>query len=223
MNSVKVVGGIARLTTLNPGMESLRNKISSAAQKLYLREGVEGVSMRKVAEMVGVSAPAIYRHFRNKDELLNEIVIEGLRIFEEYLRPGLDAGSPYDRLLRMTDNYLNFAIEEPRYFDFAFLVPPPSVDSIPAEIEKRNWSTFKLAIEQVGACVEQGILVKDDPLEMAITIWAEVHGLVTLYRTGRFGDDSEQFRAIYRSSVRRMLRGMMTDDARERQSARSRT
>ena len=72
-------------------MSELRERISAAAQELYLREGVEGVSMRKVADMVGVSAPAIYRHFENKDALLDEIVVRGLRILEQYLRPALEA------------------------------------------------------------------------------------------------------------------------------------
>lgn len=202
-------------------MVTLRQRISAAAQELYVREGADGVSMRKVAELVGVSAPAIYRHFKNKEDLLNEIVIEGLRILEEYLRPGLEAGSPDERLLRMADNYLDFAIEKPRYFDFAFLAPPQKIDSIPEEIEKRNWGTFKLAIEQVAACMEQGFLQKDDPLGAAITIWAEVHGLVTLLRTGRFGVEPDGFRTIYRQCVRRVLRGMMTAEAlaRERETA----
>jgi len=64
------------------------------------------------------------------------------------------------------------------------------------------------AVEQVAACAEAGILPADDPLETAVTIWAEVHGLITLYRTGRFGQDAELFREVYRQSVDRMLRGL---------------
>lgn len=203
-------------------MSTLRKRISDAAQELYLREGIEGLSMRKVAEMVGVSAPAIYRHFRNKSELLNEIVVEALRVLEAYLQPGLEGSSPYDRLVRMCDNYLRFALEQPRYFDFAFLVPSPDTAGIPEEIEKRDFGTFKLALEQVAACMEQGLLKKDDPLETAIIVWAEVHGLVTLYRTGRFGDEPENFRTIYRQAVRRMLRGMMTEEASEASAVESR-
>ena len=55
----------------------------------------------------------------------------------------------------------------------------------------------------------------DDPLETAVTIWAEVHGLITLFRTGRFGQDAEVFRGIYRQSVDRMLRGNEKGDGEE--------
>jgi AcrR family transcriptional regulator len=189
-------------------MRSLRSKISAAAQELYLRDGIGGFSMRRVAEMVGVSAPAIYRHFKNKDELLNEIVIEGLKILEEYLRPALEADTPYDRLVCMTDHYLRFAMERPQYFDFAFLIPNPGLRPVADEIARPDWDTFRLAVEQVAACTEAGIFPGDDPLETAITLWAEVHGLITLFRTGRFGPNPETFREIYRQSVDRTLRGL---------------
>jgi AcrR family transcriptional regulator len=196
--------------------DSIRKRISSAAQDLYLREGLEGFSMRKVAELVGISAPAIYRHFRNKDDLLNEIVVEGLRILEQYLRPAMDVATPYERLTRLTERYLDFALEQPQYFDFAFLIPSGAIDRFAEEIARPDWVTFRLAVEQVGSCVSQGIFVDSDPLEAAITIWAEVHGLVTLFRTGRFGPDAELFRQIYRRSVDRVMTGMMSDQARTR-------
>jgi len=189
-------------------MTTLRNKLSAAAQELYLSDGIEGVSMRKVADMVGVSAPAIYRHFKNKDELLNEIVIEGLKILEGYLRPALEAGTPYDRLIGMTEGYLNFALEQPKFFDFAFLIPNPTLAPVADEIARPDWDTFRMAVEAVAACAASGVFPPDDALETAVTIWAEVHGLITLFRTGRFGSDAEMFRGIYGQSVNRMLRGL---------------
>jgi AcrR family transcriptional regulator len=189
-------------------MGSLRSKIAAAAQELYLREGIEGFSMRKVAERVGISAPAIYRHFKNRDELLQEIVVEGLKILESYLGPALETGTPRDRLVRMADRYLDFALEQPKYFDFAFLVPSPAITGLAEEIAQPAWGTFRLCVEQVAACIEQGIFPDEDPLETAITIWAEVHGLVTLYRTGRFGRDPEAFRIVYRRCLERLMRGL---------------
>ena len=96
------------------GMGSVRARIAAAAQELYLQEGIDGISMRKVADRVGISAPAIYRHFKNKEELLSEIVVEGLKILEQYLGPALESGTPYERLVRMADRYLDFALEHAR-------------------------------------------------------------------------------------------------------------
>jgi AcrR family transcriptional regulator len=189
-------------------MDSLRDRIAAAAQELYLQKGIEGFSMRKVAEKVGVSAPAIYRHFRNRDELLNEIVVEGLKILDEYLRPALEEETPYQRLVHMADRYLSFAIEQPKYFDFAFMIPSPGLGQLAEGIARPDWETFRLAVEQVAACTAEGVFPEGDPLETAITVWAEVHGLIALYRTGRFGTDPEAFRVVYRRSVDRTLRAL---------------
>ena len=192
---------------------SLRPRISAAAQELFLKEGLEGFSMRKVAEMAGISAPAIYRHFQNKDELLNEIITEGLNILEGYLRPALEAETPYERLSLLVDRFLDFALEQPRYFDFAFMIPSRSISHLPEELAKRDGSTFQLAVEQVGQCMAEGIFKQDDPLETAILLWAEAHGLITLYRMQRFGQQPELFRMIYRRSIDRLFSGLKQQTA----------
>ena len=188
--------------------ETLRERISQAAQEIFLEEGLEGVSMRKVAKLAGVSAPAIYRHYENKEDLLREIIDEGLRLLETYLEPALDEPTPLERLNRLADRFLDFAIEQPKYFEFAFMIPSRSISDVRTELAEKNWVTFNLALEQVGACMETGIFKKDDPLGAAITIWAGVYGLVTLHRMHRFGPDDQLFRQIYRASVDRMLDGL---------------
>ena len=157
-------------------MGSLRTKISAAAQELYLREGIEGISMRKIAERVGISAPAIYRHFKNKDELLNEIVIEGLKILEGYLGPALEsrdalraAGAddrPLPRLRARAAEVLRLCLPDPQ----------PVHHASRRRDRAARLGHLPAGIEQVAACIEQGVFAKDDPLETAITIWAEVHG-----------------------------------------------
>jgi AcrR family transcriptional regulator len=204
--------GVAiRLLRVNTGWimsEPLRKRISMAAQELFLEEGLEGVSMRKVAKMAGVSAPAIYRHYENKDDLLREIIDEGLGILETYLAPALDEPTPLERLNRLADRFLDFSIEQPKYFEFAFMIPSRSISDVRTELAEKNWVTFNLALKQIGACMEAGIFKKDDPLGAAITVWAGVYGLVTLHRMHRFGPDDELFRQIYRASVDRMLNGL---------------
>jgi AcrR family transcriptional regulator len=189
-------------------MSDLRHRISGAAQELYLEDGIEGFSMRKVADRVGVSATAIYRHFENKEELLNEIRIEGLKVLERYLEPVLAEGPPIERLIALTERYLSFAVEQPKYFDFAFLVPDPDIQRFADEVARPAWDTFRVSIDQIQACVDEGIFAPEDPLETAIVLWAEAHGLVTLFRTGRFGPDPEAFRAIYGRCIERLLNGL---------------
>ena len=196
-------------------MENLRERISHAAQDLFVKDGIDGVSMRKVADRVGVTAPAIYRYFRDKDELLTEIISSGLHMLEDYLKPALEAEEPLERLKQLIDNYVNFAIEQPKYFDFAFLVPGRDMGPISEELQRHNWTTFRMAVEQIGMCMERGIFRKDDPIEMSILLWATVHGLVILYRTQRFGPDEAQFRKTCRQTVDRLLDALKPAELRE--------
>jgi AcrR family transcriptional regulator len=193
-----------------PLMKDLKARISLTAQELFLTEGVEGVSMRKIAERVGVTATAIYRHFRDKEEVLEEIINAGLATLSEYLAPALRGEDPCQRLRRLIDAYLKFALEQPRYFDLAFLVPGKATH-ISEQLERDGGRTFKMAVEQVALCMEMGIFKKEDPIEVAVYLWSIAHGLIMLHRTNRFGDDPEQFRKLYRATIERAMRGIRAD------------
>jgi len=188
-------------------MSEVKTRISQAAQELFLSEGVGGVSMRKIADRVGVTATALYRHFRDKEEIFGEIMNAGLAILSEYLSPALKAEDPYRRLTGLIDAYLRFALEQPRYFELAFLVPG-GMTGISEELERRNRATFRVAVEQVERCMEAGIFRRSDPIGTAIYLWSTAHGLVMLQRTNRLGGDAAQFRKLYRSVIGRALDGL---------------
>ena len=191
-------------------MNDLKTRISITAQELFLSQGVEGVSMRKIAERVGVTPTAIYRHFRDKEEVIEEIINAGLATLSEYLAPALKAEDPYQRLRQLIDAYLRFALEQPRYFDLAFLVPGRA-SHISEQLMQESALTFKMAVEQVALCMKMGIFRKEDPVEIAIYLWSIAHGLVMLQRTNRFGDDPERFSRLYRSTIDRAVRGLRID------------
>jgi AcrR family transcriptional regulator len=189
-------------------MQSLRERIVNAAEAICLGEGVARMSMRKVAGKVGVSATAIYRHFDNKQALVNEIVAVGLRSLEAHLRPALEEETAYLRLRRLCERFLDFALEQPNQFDLAFLDPHIDRERLEEEVSRPMWRTFRLGIEQISQCMEQGELQEDDPLSAAILIWSQAYGLITLYRTGGLCDDDEAFRRVYRDSMDRVLTGL---------------
>ena len=104
-------------------------------------------------------------------------------------------------------------MEQPKYFDFAFLTPDRGITELAEELARPLWNTFRMSIEQITACMDSGLFERGDPLEISIMMWAEVHGLVTLFRHGRFGPDETMFREIYGKSVQRTLarsRGALT-------------
>ena len=128
-------------------MSDLRDRILIAAQELFRRHGARGVSMRRIAAGVGVTATAIYRHFENKNDLVAEIIRSGLSDLQESLAPALRAEQPADRLRGLALAYLDFALEKPETFELAFGMPGQMSGDIPGEIETENWMTFGLALE----------------------------------------------------------------------------
>jgi AcrR family transcriptional regulator len=185
-----------------------REGIVDAALEVFLQDGVAGMSMRKVADAAGITAPAIYRHFQNREVLLGEIVEIGLRELEKYLRPALKSGTPYERVRQLADRYLDFALEQPKYFDVASLNAGTRIEWLSQELAHPMWDVFRAAIAQIELGMERGHFRRDNPISTAILIWATAHGLVTLYRIDRTAAYPKQFREIYRASMDRLFQGL---------------
>jgi AcrR family transcriptional regulator len=189
-----------------------REGIVDAALEVFLQDGVAGMSMRKVADAAGITAPAIYRHFQSREALLGEIVEIGLRELEKYLRPALKSGTPYERVRQLTDRYLDFALEQPKYFEVALLNAGTKIEWLSKELAHPMWEVFRAAIAQIETGMERGELRRDDPISTAILIWATAHGLVSLYRIDQAAAYPKQFRQIYRASMDRLFQGLRQPD-----------
>lgn len=164
--------------------------------------------MRRIARGVDVSATAIYRHFKDKKALLEEITDEGFDIFRGYLEEALAESTPLDRLRALTRRYLEFALDHPHHYDFIFLVPRKNVRRFPRDFARRDDLTFHILSRQVSEAMQEGHLAPGDPMETAMSIWAHAHGLVALHRAGRFGGNSAGVRPFYERSIDRLLEGL---------------
>jgi len=82
-------------------MNPARDRILAAAERIYQREGPSGLTLRSVASAVGVTPMAIYRHFRDKDALVQALVDAGFERWEQYLARAVDTRSPMKALERV--------------------------------------------------------------------------------------------------------------------------
>lgn len=160
---------------------SVRNTILQAAGELLLELGHEAFSLRKVAERVGYSATAIYRHFADKDALLYAVTEEGFRLFTAQLRAADAGGSdPFDRLQAMGLAYIDFGLEHPVYYRVMFMARPDLLwrrlpDRPGSRIE--SFSVLRAAVE---AAVATGRTVDTDTLAISNALWSQTHGTVAL-------------------------------------------
>lgn len=191
-------------------------RITNAARKLFLAQGVEGLSMRLVADKVGLTATAIYRHFQDKEALLDALTEVAHGLFRGYLERGLAKRDPVERLRAIGAHYLDFALDHPHDYELLFLVRRKHARRFPRDFAMRNELTFHLVSEQVSAGIEAGLLAENDPMEVALTLWTHVHGLVVLQRAGLFGASRARLRATYQRSVEFLFDGLKATDPRSR-------
>jgi AcrR family transcriptional regulator len=141
--------------------------------------GYEALSMRDVAARVGITPPAIYRHFPNKDALIEFVVNDTLREFELHLLRAiapLPVGS-YERLLALGSAYIRVATEHEAQFKILFTRVhdrPRKLADFPGQ-----WG-YQVLRQCVIEAIDAGILREMDPDLASFFFWSRVHGIVML-------------------------------------------
>jgi AcrR family transcriptional regulator len=195
------------------GVDDTRALLLTAARDLFLETGVTRFSLREVARRVGISPAAVYRHFEHKEALILAACTQGFQIFSSYLVRALSAPTPLARLLAAGEQYRAFGVDNP--LDYRFIFMSPAEEACPPEgpepePDLPQYSTFRFLVDRVSECIATGALKPGDPESLAVSIWAHVHGLVSLRLSGHFnwlGDD-RAFAEHYRASVASLLGGL---------------
>jgi AcrR family transcriptional regulator len=193
-------------------MSNQREQILASAVELYLQDGLDGFSMRKLAKQVGVTAPALYRHYDGKEELLADVMREAHREFMSYLYRAIEAPTPLERFSGAADGYLDFALEHPRWHAILCFGPEQlGMAELPADIEAMSCARHQFWIDRVRECMDAGILKGGDPAQISLTMWAHAHGLLQFHRQGHLRLDETEFRALFHESGARLMCGMATE------------
>jgi AcrR family transcriptional regulator len=160
--------------------EQLRPEIIAAAKELMAKaNSSDDVSIRAVAEAVGVTPPSIYLHFADKNDLLAAVVID---VFGELDKAMIAADgaetTPLARLRGYGRAYVKFAITHPEHYRIAAM--EPCIDETNAMDEVLASSAFAHFNAVVVECVAAGIFVTDDPLPITMELWSAAHGVASL-------------------------------------------
>jgi AcrR family transcriptional regulator len=171
--------------------DDIKSRIIAAARALYLDRGPEGVTMRAVADRVGVTATALYRHFADKDALLREVAGEGSRLLGTHLFRALEAPSPLERLRMTAAAYLEFAAAQPQAYR-ALFEPDDADESSPAQ--RQRSAVRRFLRDGVREAMDAGDLPPSDVDEAALTLWSLLHGRASLRHAGiiQHGESGER-------------------------------
>jgi AcrR family transcriptional regulator len=165
--------------------DKLRDKILEAAEELLLQTGnVETVSIRAVAEAVGVTPPSIYMHFSDKNDLIFAVCEKHFQQFDEYLEAaGSQSDDPLESLLLRGRAYVRFGLDNPEHYRILFMTKPAlTPERFQSEDMLERMAAFGHLVEAVNRCIEAGAF-DGDPLEVAMLVWAYAHGLTSLLVT----------------------------------------
>jgi AcrR family transcriptional regulator len=163
--------------------EQLRGEILQAAADLLAETGrEEDVSIRAVAERVGVTPPSIYLHFADKDALLDEVCVEAFAdLHESMSAAAASSDDPLAALAAQGQAYVAFARSRPEHYRLMFMRRPDHDLEMPTEAEITAVAGLSSVIDTVRLAQQRGVIAPDDdPVQVALSLWAAVHGIAAL-------------------------------------------
>ena len=174
--------------TRNPRGEGarLREEIVEAASDLLEQSGSESaITLRAVARGVGISAPSIYPHFADREEILNAVLARAFEALVARMRVAVEREEdPVARLRAAAYAYVAFAAEQPHRYRVLFephrplgtapIKKPQTVESMVGA------DPFAVLLDAVRDCIDAGASKAPSPLAAAIELWVALHGYVTL-------------------------------------------
>ncbi len=170
--------------------ENLALDILSAAKKLFLENGYINTSMRKIAAEVGISPTTIYLYYKDKADVIHALHQEGFKILSEQFKTLENVEHPFERLKAMGRCYINFALDNPDFYDIMFIMREPleHIEVHKTKGDDLSWKegeeAFNSLVSVVSDCQEVGYFKGFDAFEMALLLWANMHGLCALKNNG---------------------------------------
>ena len=163
-----------------------REKILDAARELFVAEGYEGVSMRRVAEKIEYSPTAIYVYFADKQQLFHELCQQDYARLAEVMQSSEMSLDPMERLKQIGRTYTEFGVRYPNHYKFMFMTahPPHEPDeedrAVMGNPEVDAYAFLKWAVQQA---IDAGRLREElqDAELISQTLWASVHGVIALH------------------------------------------
>ena len=186
----------------------LRAALLAEAAAMIAEGGVASVTMRAIGQRLGVSRAAPYRHFADKTALLVAVAATGFDRLRGRLQ-ATDAGTPrssVERLLRIGEEYVRFAVENPAHYRLMYGKEALSREDLP-ELGDAAKALFEQFVGVIRAHQRIGLIKRQDPRAQAYVAWSAVHGLASLMIEGQI-QGTDDIDGLTRLTTRTVLDGM---------------
>jgi AcrR family transcriptional regulator len=187
----------------------IKKMILDASMKLFVDEGFDNVTIRRIADLIEYSPTTVYLYFKDKNEILynlHELGFQKLGVMNQNL---VEIGNPITRLHKMGENYIEFGLANPEFYDVMFIQRAPM--EVLAEMKNCDWTYGESALNALKLTIEEamskGLIKTASPYAVAMGIWGMMHGLVSLAIRDRFEKLGENLdiRAMMHQSLNWLL------------------
>jgi AcrR family transcriptional regulator len=186
-----------------------RAEILEAAERIFVEVGYEGATIRRIADEVGLSSTALYMHFAEKSEILHEICRGAFARLMELNQQVIDREDVAEtRLRKLLEAYVDFGFANPNAYRLTYLTRPvearDGAQTAAQQLGHELFSAFEAVVEDVAASGR----LNGEPRVAAQTLWAGVHGVVSLMITKPYFDWVER-QALTRSMLDALFAGLI--------------
>jgi AcrR family transcriptional regulator len=162
-----------------------REEVLAAARKIVLEEGFDALTMRKIADAIEYAPGTIYLYFESRDAIAFELCRTGFEAFFQALAPAAAIADPLQRFADLGRRYIAFGLQNPETYRLLFMEDPKYSSTGFQERAEAPDSPGKRALGILAGIfdelrVQKRLKSKLDSQTLAETVWAAVHGIVSL-------------------------------------------
>jgi AcrR family transcriptional regulator len=205
--------------------QEVRERILDAARELFVEEGYEAVTMRRIAKRIEYSPTAIYFHFQDKEALFRELCVCDFSALARDFQRVATIADPVERVRAIGIEYVRFGLQHPNHYRLMFMTRRPNVGDNPEADEmkgnpERDAYAFLVATLRECIAAERFLPQWTDAEELAQMLWAATHGVVALHVT--VAEDAEdgwvEWRPAERTAERlidAVLKGLLRETSKK--------
>ncbi|MDR9417877.1 TetR/AcrR family transcriptional regulator [Gracilimonas sp.] len=187
----------------------LRDQILDISRQLLYEDGYRALSMRKIAKKADVSATSIYLYFENKDHLLHTLIeesVEDLSLFIE--SKALPISDTIERFKAIIESYVEFGLNNPEKYEIIYQVRPDAMARYPKEKFRKARRCYELLVKTIEEGVSKELMEVEKPVVAAYSIWAQLHGMVSVVLNKRL-DSRINKQEFINESIEHVIQGFL--------------
>lgn len=160
--------------------EDLKQSILDAAKKLFLHDGYEATSIRKIAAEIEFSPTTIYLYYKDKNEIAHALHEEGFKMLSEQFAVLGHVEHPFERLKAMGRIYMQFALDNRDFYEIMFIMKEPIAEECIEDEWDEGKRAFNILLSTIQDCQKAGYFKAFEPSAFSLVVWSTMHGLCTM-------------------------------------------